>query len=75
MSQEKLLRIQSIFREIFDQPALQISEETSAAEIPEWDSVAMVQIVLAIEQEFGLRLSTAQVAEIKSAGDLLRAVA
>jgi len=40
--------------------------------LPEWDSVAMVQIVLATEQEFGVRFTTDEVASIKSAGDMLK---
>ena len=74
MSSPHLFRIERIFREIFDQPSLVVTPELAPASLPEWDSVAMVQLVLAIEQEFGIRLSTDEVAGITCAGDLMAAV-
>lgn len=65
-------RLQAIFREIFDQPALVLTPELSPGSLSEWDSVAMVQIVLATEQEFGVRFSTEEVASVKTVGDFLR---
>ncbi|QYY36184.1 acyl carrier protein [Ruficoccus sp. ZRK36] len=72
MSSAQLTRLQRIFREVLDEPALRLTEDYSTADHPEWDSVAMVQIVLAVEQEFGVELEMAEVAEIKSVADILR---
>ena len=65
-------RLQSIFRDVFDDPTLRVSEEMSVGNSPDWDSVATVQIVLATEAEFGLRFTTDEVATIRSVGDILR---
>lgn len=74
MTDQRLLRLQRIFREILDNPNLNLSPEFSMKEHTEWDSVATVQIVLATEEEFGVRLSTDVVAAVKSVADLLRAL-
>ncbi|MGE9293121.1 MAG: acyl carrier protein [Puniceicoccales bacterium] len=71
MSSAQLTRLQRIFREVLDEPSLRLTEDYSTADHPEWDSVAMVQIVLAVEQEFGVELEMAEVAEIKSVADIL----
>jgi acyl carrier protein len=71
MSSPHLFRLQGIFREIFDQPALMLTAGLSPATLPEWDSVATVQLVLATEQTFGVRFTTNEVAAITCAGDLL----
>jgi acyl carrier protein len=68
----RLLRLQRIFRDVLDEPALRLTEDFSTVDHPEWDSVSMVQIVLAVEQEFGCELDMAQVAQIKSVADILR---
>lgn len=65
-------RLQSIFRDVFDDPTLRLSEEMSVGNFPDWDSVATVQIVLATEAEFGVRFTTDEVATIRSVGDILR---
>lgn len=75
MNSAHLFRLQGIFREIFDQPALVLTAELSPATLSEWDSVAMVQLVLATEQEFGVRFTTDEVASIKCAGDFLTLLA
>jgi len=69
-----LYQIQSIFRDIFENPGLKITEAMSIANFPEWDSVAMVQIVLAVEAKFNVRFSTDEVAGVKSVADLLKLV-
>jgi acyl carrier protein len=46
--------------------SLVITGETSISNFPAWDSIAMVQIVLAIETEFQIRFTTDEVAAFKS---------
>ena len=67
-----LYRLQAIFREVFTDPQLQLTKDLSVANFPDWDSVATVHIVLAAEAEFGVRLTTAEVASIVSVADILR---
>lgn len=67
-----LYRVQSIFRDVFEDPTLQITEEVSMSSLPNWDSVAAIHLVLATEAEFGVRFTTDEVAEIRSVGDILR---
>jgi len=74
MNKNQLVRLQRIFREVLDDAGLVITPEFSPADCADWDSVATVQIVLATEEEFGVRLSTETVAGIKSVADLLRAL-
>ena len=74
MNENNLPRLQRIFREVLDSPDLKISSADSPGDLPGWDSVATVQIVLAVEQEFSIRLSTETVANIKSVADLLAAL-
>ena len=66
--------IQSIFQEIFDDPKLEVRPSTNRNDIPNWDSVAQLKIVLAIDEAFGTRLTTSEVAEFHSVGDFLRAL-
>ena len=67
-----LFRLQSIFRDVFSDPKMVLNEDTSTANVAEWDSVAMVHIVLAAEAEFGVRFTTDEVATISSVADLIR---
>jgi acyl carrier protein len=70
-AEEKRARLQEIFREALDLPELRLTEDFSMADCPVWDSVATVQIVLATEAAFNVRLPTEKVATLHRAGDLL----
>ncbi len=72
--EEKLIKIQSIFRDVIDDDSLEITPDTTRADIPDWDSVAMVQIILAIESEFSVKFTTAEVANLKSVSDILKKI-
>jgi acyl carrier protein len=69
-----LSSLQNIFEEVFDDPNLRITPETASHEIPEWDSVAQVKLVLSVEETFGIRLSSDEVTTIHSVGDFIRAI-
>jgi len=68
---EKLARLQEIFRDVLDQPGLRVTEDFSTADCPEWDSVATVQIVLATEAAFSLRVPMETVAGLRTVRELL----
>jgi len=65
-------RLQSIFRDVFSNPQLILSEDMSTSNFADWDSVAMVHIILAAEAEFGVRFNTDEVAAVSSVTDILR---
>jgi acetyltransferase EpsM len=66
--------IRSIFQEIFDDPKLELRPSTNRNDIPNWDSVAQLKIVLAIDEAFGTRFTTSEGGEFHSVGDFLRAL-
>ena len=66
--------LQNIFRDVFDLPTLAISENTTADEIDDWDSVAQVNLVLTIENEFSIRLSIEEATETHSVRGFMQAI-
>lgn len=69
-----LIRLRNIFRDIFNDEEMSITEETYRSDIEDWDSVSHVKIVLAVEEEFAIRLTTDEVASIKSVGGFIAAI-
>jgi acyl carrier protein len=69
-----LLKLEEIFRDLFDLPDLQLDVSMSADDIDEWDSVNHVMLVVQIEREFKIKFHTAEVEEMKNVGDLLKLV-
>jgi acyl carrier protein len=69
---DHLLKVQAIFRDFFDDPTLLVEAATSPMTIADWDSVAQVQIVLAVEETFEMQFTTYEVAKIHCVGDILQ---
>ena len=51
-----------------------IRDETLASEIPGWDSLNHVNVILAVEEHFDVRFKMAEVLKLNSIGDLQRLV-
>ena len=61
--------LRNIFREVFDDDELVISDSTSKDNVMEWDSVAHVKLVLAVEDFLNIRFSLDEVTFISSVED------
>lgn len=60
-----------LFREIFDREDLVLSRETTAAEVPEWDSLMHIQVIVAAEKKFGVRFAPGEIEGLKNVGEFL----
>ena len=60
-------RLQSVFREVFDDPSLALSGDFSPKTCEDWDSVRHVELLIAMEEEFGIKFTTEEAASPASA--------
>ena len=59
-----------VFHNAFGDSTLALTPQTSAAQVPGWDSVKMVTIILGVEQHFDIKLRSREVDKLKTVGDL-----
>ncbi len=63
-------RLEEVFQEVFDDDNLALTDETTAKDIPDWDSVAHINLMFSIEQTFGVQFSGNELAQFKNIGEL-----
>lgn len=63
-----------IFREVFDDDSIVVAPETSAADIPEWDSFNHINILIASEIKFGIKFNASEVEQLRNAGDFVQLI-
>jgi acyl carrier protein len=68
---EMLQRVSEIVAETVGLETLVLTPTTTAADIEGWDSLANVQIIVAVERRFGIRFRTGEIAAIKNVGELI----
>ncbi len=61
-------QLQEVFRELFEDDNLVLRDEMTADDIPGWDSLMHVNIVIAVEQRMGIRFATAEISSLKNPG-------
>ena len=64
-------RLTQIFREVFENPALAITRQTTAEDIVEWDSLMHIQLIVAAEKQFDVRFGVGEVEKLQNVGDML----
>jgi acyl carrier protein len=75
MTQPQILsRLQEVFDGIFLEP-VRVTAELTAKEVPEWDSLQHVSLVLAIESAFGIRFRVGEVEATRNVGELAALIA
>lgn len=67
--------VQDIFRDIFDDDELVITRETSAKDIEDWDSLAQMNLVVAIEKHFQMHFKVDEIANLHNVGEMLDIIA
>ena len=68
-------RLTSVFRDVFDDDTLVINETTTADDIDDWDSLAQISLITAIESEFGIRFDMKTALHLKRAGEIAEEIA
>ena len=59
---------QDVFRQVFDDPKLVLREEMTSQDVPGWDSMAHINLMVATEKRFNIRFATAEIARLKEPG-------
>jgi acyl carrier protein len=68
-------RLATILRETFNHPNLELRDDLTAADVEEWDSLSHVDLIVAVESDFGIRLTTADVRGLRNVGDFVKIIA
>jgi acyl carrier protein len=63
-----------IFADVFLRDDLVLTATLSAKDVPGWDSFKQIEILIATEQHFGIKLSTREIDELTNVGDLVSVV-
>ena len=66
-----LKKLQPIFQDIFEDEELLITAESNADTVEDWDSLAHIILIFAIEQEFEIKFALGELEAMKNVGDMV----
>ena len=67
-------RLEEIARKVFGVDSLLLTDSTKAADVPGWDSLAHVNFVYSVEEEFGIQFSDDEFVGFEDIGGLKRII-
>ncbi len=71
MSREEVfVKLNEVFRDVFDDESITVTDTTTANDIDDWDSLEHINLLAAIEQEFGMKFNMGQVVSMKNVGEM-----
>ncbi len=68
---EVLKQVTEIFIEVLEKQDLILNEETTANDVEEWDSLAHIRLVVAIENKFNTHFSSREIQSWENVGEMI----
>jgi acyl carrier protein len=61
--------IRRVFREVFDDPTIELRDDMTADHIEGWDSMTHIHLIIALERALGIKFATAEISRTKELGE------
>ena len=64
-------RLNAVFADVFDNDALTVNDETTAADVEGWDSLIHITLIDAVEEEFDISFEMKTIVKLKNVGEMV----
>jgi acyl carrier protein len=68
-------RLNVIFRHVFEDESIHVTNELTANDVENWDSLSHIAMITAVEKEFGFKFKLKELVSMKNVGDLIKNIA
>lgn len=68
---EILEKLNAVFRDVFDDDSICVTETTVAGDIENWDSLMHITLISAVEDEFDIKFDMKAVVSMKNVGEMV----
>jgi len=66
-----LQQVEVILKEVLDENDITLTETTTANDVDGWDSLANIQLIVAIEKHFKIKFTSKEILSWKNVGEML----
>ncbi|MBE6632125.1 MAG: acyl carrier protein [Ruminococcaceae bacterium] len=68
---EVYLKLNEVFRDVFDDDSITVNDSTTADDIEDWDSLEHINLMMAVQKAFKIKLSMGEISGLKNVGELV----
>jgi acyl carrier protein len=73
-TEEIKTRLTPIFRDVFVDGGLAVTETLTASDVPKWDSLSHINMIYAVEKAFRIKFSIKDARSMKDVGELIQLI-
>lgn len=75
MTHEEIMeKVNEIFRDVFDDDTLTITDSTNSDDIEDWDSLEHISLIISMEKEFSLKFDIKEVNKLENVGQMVEMI-
>ncbi len=67
-------RLTRVFQEVFDDESIVLEDSTTARDIEDWDSFEHINLIVAVEDEFSMKIPMGKVTSMKDVGEMVNII-
>ena len=72
MTREDIMeKVNGIFRDVFDDETLVITDSTNSDDIEDWDSLEHISLIISMEKEFNMKFDIKEVNKLENVGQMV----
>ncbi|MBQ6959082.1 MAG: acyl carrier protein [Bacteroidales bacterium] len=71
---EVLDRVQEVFRDVLDDDEIVLTDQTTADDVDDWDSLSHIQLIVAVEKAFHVKFTSKEILSWKNVGELVDSI-
>lgn len=64
-------RLNNVFQDVFDDDTIEVNDATTADDIEAWDSFEHINLVVAVEEEFDIKIPMGKTVTLKNVGEMV----
>lgn len=64
-------KLNEVFQDVFDDDEIVVNDETTADDIEDWDSLEHINLVVEVENTFGIKFNMGEVNSFKNVGAMV----
>jgi acyl carrier protein len=72
--EEVLIKVQVIFRDVLEDDDIELTYDINSSDIPEWDSLNHISLVVTIEKEFQIQFIASEIQSFLNVGEMCDAI-
>ena len=71
---EVLDRVQEVVRDVLDDEEIVLTDQTTADDVDDWDSLSHIQLIVAVEKAFHIKFTSKEILSWKNVGELVDSI-